>query len=58
VKIHDSVDQPGTGYHVECKVCGKSIKMSKGNTTNLISHLKMTHSKKYEEVKQKTKEKK
>ena len=57
-KIHNSVGQPSTGYHVECKVCGKSIKTSKGNTTNLISHLKTTHSKKYEEVKWKTEERK
>jgi len=32
--------------------------MLKGNTTNLISHLKTMHSKKYEEVKWKNKEKK
>ena len=33
-----------------CKVCQKSLKRSVGNTTNLIQHLKRTHSKEYRAV--------
>jgi len=33
-----------------CKECGKGIKVVKGNTSNLMSHLKTKHSKIYEEV--------
>ena len=33
LKIQNSLGQAGTGYCVECKVCGKSINMLKGNTT-------------------------
>ena len=33
-----------------CKECGKSIKVVKGNTSNLMSHLKTRHSKIYDEV--------
>ena len=40
-----------------CKECGKSIKVVKVNTSNLMSHLKTRHSKIYEEVRQKTDEK-
>ena len=40
-----------------CKECGKSIKVVKGNTSNLMSHLKSRHSKIYEEVRRKTDEK-
>ena len=32
-----------------CKECGKSIKVVKGNTSNLMSHLKTRHSKIYDE---------
>ena len=37
-----------------CKECGKSMKVVKGNTSNLMSHLKTKHS---EEVRRKTDEK-
>ena len=40
-----------------CKDCGKSMKVVKGNTSNLMSHLKTKHSKIYEEVRRKTDEK-
>ena len=40
-----------------CKECGKSMKVVKGNTSNLMSHLKTKHSKIYEEVRRKTDEK-
>ena len=40
-----------------CNECRKSIKVVKGNTSNLISHLKTTHSNIYEEVRRKTDEK-
>ena len=40
-----------------CKECRKSMKVVKGNTFNLKSHLKTKHSKIYEEVRQKTDEK-
>ena len=39
-----------------CKESGKSIKVVKGNTSNLMSHLKSRHSKIYEEVRRKTDE--
>jgi len=45
MNIHNSVGQPGSGYHVECKVCNKSI---------IISHLKTMQY----EVKRKSEEKK
>ena len=47
-KIKNS-GQSGTGYRVECIECGKNVKTAKGNTTNLMSHLKTKHPKKYEE---------
>ena len=40
-----------------CKECGKSMKVVKGNTSNLMNHLKTKHSKIYEEVRRKTDEK-
>ena len=40
-----------------CKEGGKGIKVVKGNTSNLMSHLKTKHSKVYEEVRRKTDEK-
>ena len=40
-----------------CKECGKGIKVVKGNTSKLKSHLKTKHSKIYEEVRRKTDEK-
>jgi len=40
-----------------CNECGKSIKVVKGITSNLMSHLKTRHSKIYEEVRRKTDEK-
>ena len=49
-------DQAGTEYHVAN--CGKTIKISQGNTTNLMSHLRTKHSKIYKEVRQKTDERK
>ena len=55
-KIKNS-GQSGTGYRVECTECGKNVKTAKGNTRNLMSHLKTKHPKKYEEVRQKTEEK-
>ena len=52
-------DQAGTEYRVaHCKECGKTIKTSKGNTTNLMSHLKTKHCKIYKEVRLKTDERK
>ena len=52
-----SSGQSGAGYRVECTECGKNVKTAKRNITNLMSHLKTKHPKKYEEVRQKTEEK-
>ena len=52
-------NQEGTGSHHmgTSKQCGKSIKTTKGNTSNLISHVKTKHCKIYEEVRKITNEK-
>jgi len=63
VRLHFEKTEESSGtwsqaQHVAtCNECWKSIKVVKGNTSYLISHLKMRHSKIYEEVRQKTDEK-
>ena len=52
-----SGSQSQAQHVANCKECGKSIKVVKGNTSNLMSHLKSRHSKIYEEVRRKTDEK-
>ena len=52
-----NLGQSGAGYHVECTECRKNVKTAKGNTTNLMSHLRTKHLKKFVEVRQKTEEK-
>ena len=49
-------NQEKAGSHrvANCKECGKGIKVVKGNTSNLMSHLKTKHCKIYEEVRRKT----
>ena len=55
----EKMDQVGAGYRVaSCKDCGKAVKILKGNTTNLMSHLRTKHPKIHEEMRQKTDEKK
>jgi len=46
------------GAKVQCKICKKTVKMTGGNTTNLLSYLKTTHSNKYFEVKHNAEEEK
>ena len=53
------MDQIGAGYRMaSCKDCGKAVKILKGNTTNLMSHLRTKHPKIHEEMRQKTDKKK
>ena len=55
----EKMDQVGAGYRVaSCKDCGKAVKILKGNTTNLMSHLRTKYPKVHEEMRQKTDEKK
>jgi len=46
------------GAKVQCEICKKTVKTTGGNTTNLLSHLKTTHSNKYFEVKRRLRKKK
>ena len=43
---------------VECTECGKTNKTKTGNTTNLLSHLKIKHPNKYADVKKRAEEEK
>ena len=49
----EKMDQVGTGCVATCKDCGKAAKVLKGNTTNLMSHLRTKHPKIHEEMGQK-----
>ena len=50
----EKMDQVGAGYRVaSCKDYGKAVKILKGNTTNLMSHLRTKHPKVHEEMRQK-----
>ncbi|XP_065895780.1 zinc finger BED domain-containing protein 4-like [Dysidea avara] len=56
-KTEERLERTGSHRVANCKECGKGIKVVKGNTSNLMSHLKTKHSKIYEEVRRKTDEK-
>ncbi|XP_065895778.1 zinc finger BED domain-containing protein 4-like [Dysidea avara] len=56
-KMEERLERTGSHRVANCKECGKGIKVVKGNTSNLMSHLKTKHSKIYEEVRRKTDEK-
>ena len=56
-KTEECLERTGSHRVANCKECGKGIKVVKGNTSNLMSHLKTKHSKIYEEVRRKTDEK-
>ena len=53
-KMEECLERTGSHRVANCKECGKGIKVVKGNTSNLMSHLKTKHSK---EVRRKTDEK-
>ena len=56
VRIYfEKMDQVGTEYRMaSCKDCGKVVKVLKGNSTNLMSHLRTKHPKIRGEMRQKT----
>ena len=60
--IHfEKMDQVAIGTEcrmASCKDCGKAVKVLKGNTTNLMSHLRTKHPKIHGEMRQKTDKKK
>ena len=56
-KTEECLERTGSHRVANCKECEKGIKVVKGNTSNLMSHLKKKHSKIYEEVRRKTVEK-
>ncbi|XP_065895777.1 zinc finger BED domain-containing protein 4-like [Dysidea avara] len=55
--MEECLERTGSHRVANCKEGGKGIKVVKGNTSNLMSHLKTKHSKVYEEVRRKTDEK-
>ena len=44
-KTEERLERTGSHRVANCKECGKGIKVVKGNTSNLMSHLKTKHSK-------------
>ena len=53
-----NLDGSARGDRVECTECGKTIKTKTGNTTDLLSHLKIKHLNKYADVEKRAEEEK
>ena len=60
--IFDKVDRISSGESrdrmAKCKDCGTTVKVSQGNTKNLMDHLRARHPKIHEVARQKMNEKK
>ena len=55
-KTKERLERTGSHCVANCKECRNCIKVVKGNTSNLMNHVKTKHSKIYEEVRRKTNE--